>query len=175
MQKSDIVIDKYNKINEFYTVPTLFALPLGFIPSIVHSTSLVIVLNSLFSEALEEGELDFLNGHILQIVVQDANLNFCLTLVRGKLVACQHNEECDLSIKGTAYDFLLMLTRREDADTLFFNRRLRLEGSTELGLYVKNFLAALEPEEQMGKVFNYLQKFTDTFEYFGKIRTKINF
>jgi len=174
MQKNDISVDKYNKINEFYTVPTLFALPLSFIPSIVHSTSLVIALNSLFSEALEEGELDFLNRRILLIKVQDARLTFCLTLVRGKLVACQHTEECDLSIEGTAYDFLLMLTRREDADTLFFNRRLRLGGSTELGLYVKNFLAALEPEEQMGKIFNYLQKFTDTFEYFGKMRTKIN-
>jgi len=174
MQEKEIIVDKNNENSEFYTLPTLFALPLSFIPSIVHSTSLVVALNSLFSQALEEGELDFLKGQILLITVQDANLNFCLTLVRGKLVACQHNDEYDLLIEGTAYDFLLMLTRREDADTLFFNRRLRLSGSTELGLYVKNFLAALEPEEQMGEIFNYLQKFTNSFEYFGKMRAKIN-
>ncbi|MEW8013567.1 MAG: SCP2 sterol-binding domain-containing protein [Candidatus Sedimenticola endophacoides] len=51
---------------------------------------------------------------------------------------------------GTLYDFLLLATRREDADTLFFNRRLRLGGDTELGLYVKNFLDALELDGRLG-------------------------
>ena len=43
-----------------------------------------------------------------------------------------------------ARDFLLLGLRREDADTLFFNRRLTLGGDTELGLFVKNTLDALE-------------------------------
>jgi predicted lipid carrier protein YhbT len=34
--------------------------------------------------------------------------------------------------------------RQEDPDTLFFNRRLSMEGDTELGLIVKNALDALE-------------------------------
>jgi predicted lipid carrier protein YhbT len=33
--------------------------------------------------------------------------------------------------------------RREDPDTLFFSRRLVLEGDTELGLVVKNALDAM--------------------------------
>jgi predicted lipid carrier protein YhbT len=173
MQKHEIMTSAVNKIDDSYILPPFFVLPFSLIPPIVHSTNLVVVLNRLFSEALAEGELDFLNGRILSITVQDARLNFCLTLVRRKLVACQHDSECDLTIEGTAFDFLLMLTRREDADTLFFNRRLRLSGNTELGLYVKNFLAALEPEEQIGKMYNYLQKFTDIFEYFGKMRAKL--
>ncbi|MFB6261882.1 MAG: SCP2 sterol-binding domain-containing protein, partial [Thiohalorhabdaceae bacterium] len=32
----------------------------------------------------------------------------------------------------------------EDADTLFFNRRLAMEGDTATGVYLKNFLDALE-------------------------------
>jgi predicted lipid carrier protein YhbT len=41
---------------------------------------------------------------------------------------------------------LLLATRKEDADTLFFRRQLKTSGDTELGLYVKNFLDGLEPE-----------------------------
>ena len=52
----------------------------------------------------------------------------------------------DLTISATARDFLLLLSRREDPDTLFFSRRLLSEGDTELGLTVKNLLDALDPE-----------------------------
>jgi predicted lipid carrier protein YhbT len=34
--------------------------------------------------------------------------------------------------------------RKEDPDTLFFSRRLLMEGDTELGLLVKNTLDAME-------------------------------
>ena len=43
-----------------------------------------------------------------------------------------------------AGDFLRMARREEDPDTLFFSRRLSMEGDTELGLVVKNSLDALE-------------------------------
>ena len=42
------------------------------------------------------------------------------------------------------YDYLLLASRTEDADALFFNRRLHMQGNTELGLYVKNFLDGLD-------------------------------
>ena len=50
----------------------------------------------------------------------------------------------DLTISAGAYDFLQLAQRREDPDTLFFSRRLSMEGDTELGLVVKNALDALE-------------------------------
>ena len=37
-----------------------------------------------------------------------------------------------------------MLLRQEDPDTLFFHRRLSIEGDTELGLLVKNLLDRIE-------------------------------
>lgn len=52
----------------------------------------------------------------------------------------------DLTITASARDFLLLLGRREDPDTLFFSRRLVSEGDTELGLIVKNMLDAIDPE-----------------------------
>jgi predicted lipid carrier protein YhbT len=50
----------------------------------------------------------------------------------------------DVTFAATADDFLSLLLRHEDPDTLFFGRRLLIEGDTELGLYIKNTLDALE-------------------------------
>jgi predicted lipid carrier protein YhbT len=50
----------------------------------------------------------------------------------------------DLTIGAAAHDLLLLARREEDPDTLFFSRRLALEGDTELGLLVKNTLDALD-------------------------------
>jgi predicted lipid carrier protein YhbT len=50
----------------------------------------------------------------------------------------------DVRIRGSFDDFWLMATRAEDPDTLFFNRRLAIEGDTETGLALKNLLDALE-------------------------------
>jgi len=51
-----------------------------------------------------------------------------------------------LARRVMVYTFLLLATRKEDADTLFFRRQLKTSGDTELGLHVKNFLDGLEPE-----------------------------
>ncbi|HIE01641.1 MAG TPA: sterol-binding protein [Thiotrichaceae bacterium] len=163
-------------VNELPKIPSLLTLPLKFMPSMIPNTALVTVLNRLFANTLREGELDFLQKRVLLIRVQDAKLNFRITLIGQKLVACNHYRTHDLSIEGTAYDFLLLATRREDADTLFFNRRLRLGGDTELGLYVKNFLDALEPEdEQFSFVLKRLENMTNLFEKVGKIQAMTRF
>ena len=41
-------------------------------------------------------------------------------------------------------DLLALASRAEDPDTLFFQRRLALEGDTAIGLRVKNLLDALD-------------------------------
>jgi predicted lipid carrier protein YhbT len=50
----------------------------------------------------------------------------------------------DLTISASAHDFVLLAQRKEDPDTLFFSRRLAMEGDTELGLMVKNTIDAIE-------------------------------
>jgi predicted lipid carrier protein YhbT len=44
------------------------------------------------------------------------------------------------------YDFLVLAGRQEDPDTLVFQRRLVMQGDTELGLQVKNLLDGLDVE-----------------------------
>ncbi len=46
-------------------------------------------------------------------------------------------------MRGSATDLLLLASRLEDADTLFFQRRLELTGDTELGLTARNMLERL--------------------------------
>ena len=124
--------------------PHLLSMPLAFIPDRVHSTAVVTVLNRVFADALRDGELDYLHGHSVRIHVRDMQLTFCITLQQGRLAASRARNMPDLSITGTLHSFLLLAARCEDTDTLFFQRRLRMEGNTELGLEVKNFLDGLD-------------------------------
>ena len=52
-----------------------------------------------------------------------------------------------VGLRGNLYDFMLLVSREEDADAMFFKRRLKMEGDTELGLYIKNFLDGLDLED----------------------------
>jgi predicted lipid carrier protein YhbT len=48
-------------------------------------------------------------------------------------------------ISASAADLVRLALRRVDAVTLFFSRRLTMEGDTELGLVLKNTLDAIGP------------------------------
>jgi predicted lipid carrier protein YhbT len=124
--------------------PRLLSRPFAIIPGRMHSTVVVTVLNRVFVDALRDGEMDFLQGRAVRVHVRDMQLTFCITLQQGRLVASQVKDMPDLSISGTLHVFLLLAARSEDTDTLFFQRRLQMEGDTELGLEVKNFLDGLD-------------------------------
>jgi predicted lipid carrier protein YhbT len=123
------------------------SLPFVLLPEVLHGRAVVVALNRIFAVALREGELDFMQGRSLRIVVQDMQLGFCLTLSQDRLTALQVPAP-DLSISGNLHAFMLMAARRADPDTLFFQRLLRMEGDTGLGLALKNFLAAQDMEER---------------------------
>ncbi len=148
------------------TLPRLLTLPMGLIPPRLNSSVLAQILNRVFAPELKDGELDFLDGKVMRIAVDDARLTFRLTLVDGRIRAAKTGE--DLTIEGNVYEFLLLATRREDPDTLFFNRRLRLGGSTELGLYVKNFLDSLELEGRLGPLLPLMNRTADLLGRFAK-------
>ncbi|PHM45164.1 sterol carrier protein, SCP [Xenorhabdus mauleonii] len=58
-------------------------------------------------------------------------------MLSNRLIVRQNANE-KISFSGDANDFILIAIRRKDPDTLFFQRHLRIEGNTELGLHVKN-------------------------------------
>jgi predicted lipid carrier protein YhbT len=51
-----------------------------------------------------------------------------------------------VSFSADASDLLMIAARKQDPDTLFFQRRLVIEGDTD-GLYVKNLMDAIELEQ----------------------------
>ncbi len=128
------------------TLPGIFRLPLKMVPTPIRTHTIDRALNTLFAESLKDGELDFLDQKRININIIDAGLAFSLQLDNNRLIVEQLSTRPDLAISGEAYAFLLLGTRREDADTLFFRRQITSEGDTELGLFVKNFLDSLEPE-----------------------------
>ena len=114
------------------------------------------MLNRLFAPSIRDGDLDFLADRALQVTVTGISFSFFIELHRSRLLVTPGPTSADLHIAGGVYDFLLLASRREDADTLFFQRRLRLEGDTELGLHVKNFLDGLDLSES--RLFRLIEK-----------------
>jgi predicted lipid carrier protein YhbT len=127
-------------------LPTIVRKPLAWVPLPVTSKAITSAMNTMFAIPLQEGELGFLADRVMNVFISDAELRFSIRLADGKLQAGTEAPEADLTIEGTVYTFLLLATRKEDADTLFFHRQLKTSGDTELGLHVKNFLDGLEPE-----------------------------
>jgi len=127
-------------------LPSIARKPLAWVPMSAKAKAITSALNAIFATPLQEGELGFLAQRVMNIFVSDADLRFSVRLDQDKLRAGNEVSEADLTIEGTVYTFLLLATRKEDADTLFFRRQLKTSGDTELGLHVKNLLDGLELE-----------------------------
>ncbi len=126
------------------TLPGILSLPLFAIPSVIQSVLFTKVANAVLAFTIKNGELDFLRHRSIVIQAHDAGVRIAVTVINSKLVASPVGTRHDLSIQGNLYDLLLLISQREDSDTLFFQRRLQMEGDTELGLEIKNFLDGLD-------------------------------
>lgn len=127
-----------------YQLPSLFKSVLGRLPVYPGSVLFTRTLNLVVTKRLPADTLAALEGHALRIDVRDAGIRFDFTCRRGAFVAARHADDVALTISASAHDFFLLAQRKEDPDTLFFNRRLTMEGDTELGLLVKNSLDAID-------------------------------
>lgn len=96
---------------------------------------------------LRDGEtLTFMDGRRFGIDVADLDVRWTLEWRDGRL--CIGTGAAEATVRGSLTDLLLLASRLEDADTLFFQRRLVLTGDTELGLTLRNVLDRL-PWEQV--------------------------
>ena len=126
--------------------PSLMSVPVKLAPFALKRQVLEQVLSWPFRQALAEGELEFLEGRWLSIHVRDIGLLWYTSVVDGRLVVSQQ-ADADVSFSADASDLLMIAARKQDPDTLFFQRRLVLEGDTELGLYVKKLMDAVALEQ----------------------------
>lgn len=127
-----------------YTIQNPVGKLLSLLPAYPGSLLFVTGLNFALAKHLPADVQRMLAEKKLRISVIDAQLTFDFEWRQGAFSACRHSEKFDLLIGATAHDFLLLAQRQEDPDTLFFSRRLVMEGDTELGLLVKNTLDAID-------------------------------
>ena len=107
--------------------------------------ALLAAINRALRSRLAEGRGGFLAGRVLGIAMPDLRIEWRFTLAPdgARLVAATGPAEA--VIRGDSVVLLMLAARRTDPDTLFFERRLALEGDTALGLEARNLLDTLEP------------------------------
>ena len=141
-------------------------LPGRLVPYAVQAPVLQAALNSAFRMPLENGELGFLEGRRIRIRITDAQIDWRVGLFDDGFRTLERAGPEDVSISGQLPDFALLATRRVDHDTLFFQRRIRIEGDTELGLGLKNTIDAMDWDDlppplrfllrQLGRLIDHL-------------------
>lgn len=126
------------------TIPKPVSTLISLLPQYPHSLIFARAINLALKNRLRDEIWSPLHGKQICIRVRDAGIAFHFTLGPDGLIARQAATQPDLAISASAQDFVLLALRKEDPDTLFFSRRLVMEGDTELGLLVKNTLDGME-------------------------------
>jgi len=149
-------------------MPKILRPSLKLLPFSAQKALLLPALSSVFQESIEDGDFEFLQGKWLKIVISDLNLHWWLSFDQDKLVMASMNELLaaniteDVCFSATGDDLILIAGRKQDPDTLFFQRRLKIEGDTELGLEVKNLIDAIDIDQLPSSVHS-LVAFSATF------------
>lgn len=136
------------------------------LPKSLQKKLLLEGLKRVFHEALEDGDFDFLESKWLKVSIRDLGLSWFISYQHSTLVISDTVEQEDVSFSGNLNDLVLIAGRKEDPDTLFFQRRLSIEGDTELGLEVKNLMDSIDLDELPGTMRMLLEHLSD-FVYKG--------
>jgi predicted lipid carrier protein YhbT len=127
-----------------FVVPGPVGAVLSRLPAYPGAVLLVTALNLALARQIPADVGQLLHKKRLRVHVRDARVTFDFVWKGRRFLASTAHAVADLTISANAFDFLQLAQREEDPDTLFFNRRLSMEGDTELGLVVKNTMDALE-------------------------------
>ncbi|NIR59909.1 MAG: hypothetical protein GWO02_10465 [Gammaproteobacteria bacterium] len=147
---------QYRVVHELAAMPPTIRMPwmpdplraarlgVACLPAGVHAELLVRGWNHLAQGQAYAEQLAPLEGKRICLEVVDAGVRCRLTVYGGELRRDPTAAPADVTIRGRFDDLLRLALRVEDPDTLFFARRLSIEGETESGLHLKNVLDALE-------------------------------
>ena len=124
--------------------PRFLRHPLKLVPFNLQKQLMESLLARVFKEAIADGDFAFLADKWLKVDVSDLELCWFISEQNGQLVVARECDKADVCFSGTANDLILIAGRKEDPDSLFFQRKLKIEGDTELGLEVKNLMDSLD-------------------------------
>jgi len=126
------------------TLPASLASVLGKLPSTPPCWALVTTLNQLKKRNILPVDMSLLAGRSFEVHILDADMRLHFVADDACFSVGNASGEPDLRLSANLADFARMMLREEDPDTLFFNRKLIIEGDTELGLIVKNLLDSVD-------------------------------
>lgn len=119
-------------------------------PVFIQKSFLEPLLNNIFAQTLCDDEFDFLRDKVLAVEVSDLKLLLGFTCKNNRLYYLGSGCQPTVTIRGGSTALLQLINREQDPDTLFFQRKLEIEGDTEVGLNVKNLLDAIDDEDLPG-------------------------
>ncbi len=106
-------------------------------------------LNTAFAEQISDGDFEFLEGRVLQVEIIDAGLFVGLSCSHNRII-CNHFDSTactsDATLSIDTLNAINLIQQEVDPDTLFFQRKLKINGDTELAHHVKNTIDTLDPE-----------------------------
>jgi len=132
---------RVTRLLRFLPPPSRLAPWLRALPPVLQRRVLRRVIATVLVAPIDAGALEFMRGRRLGIEVTDLGLHWVIEFNDAGVSVSECQPEA--SVRGSVTDLLLLASRLEDADTLFFQRRLNLTGDTELGLTVRNLLERL--------------------------------
>lgn len=141
-----------------------FALkPINMLPQKAQQTLLTAALSKVLTQALLDGELEFLQNNWLHVDITDVPFHFYLSVDDNQklVITKQLEQEANVCFAGNTQSMLQLMSRNIDPDTLFFQRKLLVTGDTELGLEIKNFLDDMDLEHLPNAIQTALQKYNE--------------
>lgn len=143
--------------------PSILSVPLHYVPFSFKKKIIQQLLQLQFQKTLDDGELEFLKNHWVKIEVRDLKLTWFVGLIDNALQVSQ-DEIADVTFSAQTNDLILIASRHQDPDTLFFQRRLTIKGDTELGLCIKNMMDAFDVDSMPKMLRLTLEKMADLIE-----------
>lgn len=110
----------------------------------IASLALATTLNVFLRRKLPAELFERLAGREVSIDVKEPPFRVSFRVEGHHFVPIRPTASPYLRFRASARDFAAIAAREADPDTLFFNRRLVVEGDTEVALLVKNTLDSLE-------------------------------
>jgi len=120
------------------------ALFLRAVPDAVHVSAVALAADRVLRNQGQDADLADLEGRSIALEVSDIGNRWQFRVEGRRLRADRSGRPADVVIRGALPDLVALALRAEDPDTLFFQRRLVLEGDTEAGLLVKYLIDGFE-------------------------------
>jgi predicted lipid carrier protein YhbT len=133
-----------SRLVEIFVLPatTLVSKFARVVPERLHADFVALAVTHFLKGQALAGRLAELSGKRFRLHLDDVSIALTFEITAAGLQSSTHDPH--VTMRGACKEFVALALRREDPDTLFFQRRLMVEGETETGLHLKNLLDGWE-------------------------------